>query len=102
MSKIYKIFQLNEDKQDLLFRDYKESTFDFNNYHKVWEEECPPCMTDDNDMVNVDKIYMKFNMGNKPEGYKGHSLSVSDVVETNGRLYYCNSMGWKKLDIKAA
>lgn len=29
-------------------------------------------------------------------GYKGHSLSVGDVVEVDGVKYLCASMGWQK------
>lgn len=30
------------------------------------------------------------------KGYKGHSLSVGDVVEVDGEEYICCSFGWEK------
>ena len=36
-------------------------------------------------------------MGQKPESYKGHSLSVSDIVVLDGVNYYVDSFGFIKL-----
>ena len=50
----------------------------------------------------LEDLFFKFNMDH-PNDYRGHSLSVSDVVllgneETgSSNWYYCNSMGWKDL-----
>ena len=33
-----------------------------------------------------------------PEDFTGHSMSVSDIVETpDGRLWYCDSFGWEEV-----
>ncbi len=49
----------------------------------------------------TEEMFVKFN-ANLPEGYKGRSMSVSDVVEyeSDGRsnFYYCNSIGFKNID----
>ena len=29
-----------------------------------------------------------------PKDFRGHSLSVSDVVRLDGTDYYCDSLGW--------
>lgn len=46
----------------------------------------------------LDSIYEKLNQREKPEGYKGHSLSVSDIVYIRqgafGGLYYVDSVGF--------
>lgn len=31
-------------------------------------------------------------------GSKGHSISVSDVVELEGVRWFCDSVGWKQLE----
>jgi hypothetical protein len=52
---------------------------------------------------SLEDIYMIFNL-NHPEDYRGHSLSVSDIVSVVGYkeiedgYYFCDSFGWKKLD----
>lgn len=33
-----------------------------------------------------------------PEDFTGHSMSVSDIVETpDGKLWFCDSMGWREV-----
>jgi hypothetical protein len=32
-----------------------------------------------------------------PSDFRGHSLSVSDVVYLDGKYYYCDSFGYKEL-----
>lgn len=32
-------------------------------------------------------------------GYKGRSMSVSDVVRINDRYYYCDSFGWSEVEV---
>lgn len=44
----------------------------------------------------LDDVYARFQ-GSKPEGYTGHSLSVSDIVAADGRYYYCDGFGWTEV-----
>ena len=46
----------------------------------------------------LEELFHLFNVGAKPEGYKGHSLSTSDIVELDGVLYYVDSFGWRELE----
>jgi hypothetical protein len=39
-------------------------------------------------------IWEEFNI-NHPVGFRGHSLSISDIVEIDGVFYYCLSRGWR-------
>lgn len=32
------------------------------------------------------------------EGWKGHSMSVSDIIEIEGNFYYCDDIGFVKLE----
>lgn len=67
-------------------------------YRSVWNgtEEA----ADDMDLVNY--LWEVFNERH-PDGYRGHSMSVSDIVrvkntETNTiKYYYCDSFGWKDI-----
>ena len=36
---------------------------------------------------------------NHPINYKGHSLSVSDICEIDNKYYFCDSFGWKEINI---
>lgn len=53
---------------------------------------------------NLEDVYRMFNLEH-PAGYKGRSLSVSDVVEvisTDGEstFHYCDSIGFQKVDFE--
>jgi len=49
-----------------------------------------------NDYQILDSIYEIFNI-HKPNNFRGHSLSVGDIVVLNGKAYYCDDIGWKEL-----
>ena len=44
----------------------------------------------------LEALYTKFNM-ERPADFKGHSLSVSDVVVIKDKPYYVDSFGFKEL-----
>lgn len=46
--------------------------------------------------VTLEEIFTKFNV-DIPKDYKGHSLSVSDIVELDGVKYFVDIVGFKKL-----
>ena len=47
--------------------------------------------------LSLDDLFYIFNMQH-PADFKGHSLSVSDVVKTPDGYFFCDSFGWVKLD----
>lgn len=56
------------------------------------------------DCESLEDIYREFNI-DKPEEFKGRSLSVSDVVEVtndqgNAAFYYCDNIGFKKIEFE--
>lgn len=63
-------------------------------YSQVYANVC--------DCNNLEDVYCKFNVGERPTGFTGHSLSVSDIVEIldeeNKGTYFCDSFGFKKID----
>lgn len=44
----------------------------------------------------LEDIYETFNIA-RPEDFHGHSLSVSDIIQLDGKLYYCDFFGFAKL-----
>lgn len=66
---------------------------DRSNYELVYSAALLPGNT-------LEKLYDKFNV-NLPHGFKGHSLSVSDIIVLNkgGKetAYYCDSIGFKEV-----
>ena len=57
------------------------------------------------DCKGLEDVYRKFNV-DKPDSFKGHSMSVSDVVEVvesdeiKSGFYFCDSIGFKKVGFK--
>lgn len=69
---------------------------DLNNYNEVYMDDLYSSIFSKNIDI-LEEIYQKFNIGQKPESYKGHSLSVSDIVVLDGVNYYVDSFGFIKL-----
>lgn len=92
----YKICQLKDVAGcEYAFMNYnyaKTHGFSFDDYHVVYEGECP----EGGDIETLENLFYKFNTQH-PDDFKGHSLSVSDIVELDGLAYYCNSTGWVAL-----
>lgn len=45
---------------------------------------------------SLDDVYSQLQ-GRKPDGYSGHSLSVSDLIRTGGKTYFVDDYGFKKV-----
>lgn len=69
---------------------------DLNNYNEVYMDDLYSSIFSKNIDI-LEEIYQKFNVGQKPESYKGHSLSVSDIVVLDGVNYYVDLFGFIKL-----
>lgn len=71
--------------QRLIERDLKP---DFENYIKVYEGDSSILLTDSSDVrTQLEAVFHKFNI-DCPDDFKGHSLSVSDVVVMDDKAYY--------------
>lgn len=99
-----KIYQLSsENERAFIFEPWEciSEDFEFENYNLVWEgtfEEFAN-VPSTNNIWNLDKIFSIFNCS-RPDNFKGHSLSVSDIVVLDGEYYYCDSYGWEKITNK--
>lgn len=96
------IYQVNMDRDNdnVAFLNYENlERFQGSNminskiYDKVFEGEV--------DCGSLEEVYRMFNIDH-PGGYRGRSLSVSDVVEVvsegKSTFYFCNSIGFKEID----
>lgn len=85
-------------EDDRAFRSFDEAVkgegFDRKAYTEVWRTLLPDEMT-------LENIFQLLNEYDKPEGFHGHSLSVSDLVEItkDGKTetFYCQPIGWQKV-----
>ncbi|MBU5311584.1 hypothetical protein KQI38_06050 [Tissierella carlieri] len=96
-----RIWQLRTDvSPDRKFIGYEElkenfGELDKDNYKIVYDGEI--------ETNELEEIYTKFNLDH-PNGFIGHSLSISDVIElydsTSSEFYYVDRFGFKEIDFK--
>jgi len=102
---IYKIYQLDYSKESVknshkMFEGWEDlikydDGFNFNDYKQVYEGEIASTEKFDNITI-LDNLFTKFNI-KYPEDFRGHSLSVSDVIILDEKMYYCDNLGWKEI-----
>lgn len=96
------IYQVNMDRgnDNVAFMNYEKlerfqgsAAINGKIYDKVFEGEVS--------CGNLEEVYQMFNI-NHPDGYRGRSLSVSDIVEVvsegKSTFYFCDSIGFKEID----
>lgn len=79
-----------EERNEVLGKD----TIDLDLYSVVYEgevEDGPD--TEAEAMAALEFLFQEFNI-NHPAGYRGRSMSVSDVVHLGDRFFYCDSCGF--------
>ena len=82
------------ESMDYLRHFHGSSAVDSEIYDKVFEGEV--------NCNSLEEVYRAFNL-NHPEGYKGRSLSVSDVVEIiddqgESTFHFCDAIGFQQID----
>lgn len=100
----FEIYQIKsgDEYRDFRFDNYDHLTkndrkVDFNNYDKVYEAPVSILNIGSKDIGDkLESIYQKFNTDH-PDDFKGHSLSVSDVVILDKKPYFVDSFGFKPL-----
>ena len=93
-----KIYQINMDRDknnvkfsrhDLLEKYQGTSAVDASLYDEVYSGEV--------DCQTLEGVYIAFNTQPQPL-HRGHSLSVSDIVVNEDGAFFCDSVGFKKVD----
>ena len=96
----YSILQLKDNafqKYGFMPYDYaKDKGLRLEDYDDVYQTEIP-LDESENIFQVLDVIFAIFNI-KKPEDFKGRSMSISDMVKLeDGRLFYCDLVGWRQL-----
>ena len=99
-----RIYQINSDRDtdgykfmgmDWVKKYWGEQGVDSEIYDKVYDGSI--------DGSTLEDVFCTFNFS-RPVGFKGHSLSVSDIVEviqsseTEPGFYFCDSIGFQKVE----
>ena len=70
---------------------------DFSNYDKIYEGDMSSVNARGDTVGDkLEAVFVKFNL-DRPEDFKGHSLSVSDVVVMDDKAYYVDTVGFQPL-----
>lgn len=70
---------------------------DFSNYDKIYEGDMSSVNARGDTVGDMlEAVFVKFNL-DRPEDFKGHSLSVSDVVVMDDKAYYVDTVGFQTL-----
>ena len=69
-----------------------EGSVKLDNYDMVYKFEMQSA-----EEWRLDDLYDIFNRS-RPADFKGHSMSASDVIQIDNEFWYCDDIGWKKLD----
>ena len=91
----YKIKQIKDvENCAYAFKHYEwaKNVLDLNDYEVVYEGEldCP-------EMPNaLEELFEIFN-NKRPKDFERRSMSISDIVEIDGKNYYCDFVGWEEL-----
>ena len=91
----YKIKQIKDvENCAYAFKRYEwaKNVLDLNDYEVVYEGEL-----DCQEMPNaLEELFEIFNV-KRPKDFERRSMSISDVVEIDGKNYYCDFVGWEEL-----
>lgn len=89
-----KIYQIDKDTFGTKFMDYD---FTMQKAGEIRPELYQEVFNADIDEENLEAVYTRFNSTNHPL-FRGHSLSVSDVVVNDKGAFFVDSIGFKKID----
>lgn len=94
----YKIKQIKDIKNcsySFRFWSYAKDKLSLDDYETVYEGTIDSRNKSPEQVA--EELFIIFNTRH-PEGFVGHSLSISDIVELDGVNYYCDIDSWEKID----
>ena len=91
----YKIKQIRDvENCEYSFKYYDQckDKINLNDYEVVYEGELDYLEMPD----ALEELFKIFNI-KRPKDFEGRSMSISDIVEVDGKNYYCDGVGWVEL-----
>lgn len=67
-------------------------------YKKMWEDRID-FIEGEVTIDILERIFSKFNL-NRPEGFEGHSLSISDIIKMDGVCWYIEPYGFSRIEMR--
>ena len=88
-------YTIYQPKQPSFMVESDKKNYSKESYNKVYSGEITEDLSNDD---ILEKIFCIFNM-HLPEDFKGHSLSVGDIVVLDEQAYICDICGWNKIEL---
>lgn len=93
-----KIYQINSDRDSKRIKFFgKDDMEKLTGSKEVDASLYDKVLDADIDEVDMEAVFHRFNTEGHPL-HRGHSLSVSDVVVNDNGAYFCDSVGFSKID----
>ena len=100
----YKIYQIKDvENCPYSFRPFmmsKRLNFSLTDYEVVYEGTVDKLEFDEENGNSIyrtlDYLFVLFNL-NHPTDFRGHSMSVSDIIELDNEFYYVDSIGFENI-----
>ncbi len=100
----FKIYQADKSSPTglkILFQPYEtlqneNIVLSLDDYKKVYEGDFEE--DTDSKLSVTEQLYIMFNIS-RPKNFKGHSLSVSDIIVIDGQQYFCDNYGFKAVSV---
>ena len=89
-------YTIYQPKQPSFMVESDKKNYSKESYNKVYYGEITKDLSNDD---ILEKIFCIFNM-HHPEDFKGHSLSVGDIVVLDEQAYICDICGWNKIELR--
>lgn len=93
-----KIYQTNNRDYVFMNWEWSEKYFNINDYEEVAKFFVFDDLCDEDGELDLEKIFIKGNNGDLQKYFKMRSISVSDVIEVDGKKYFVDSFGFKEVD----
>jgi len=95
-----KVYQINSkrDKKRIKFRGYDETVKAQDGLPLINRSIYDEVFSGEVECKTLSDIYVLLNYGRCPAEYKGHSLSVSDIIQTNGEFHFVDKVGFQKVE----
>lgn len=90
-------FTIYQPKNPTFRVDSEEVNYFTDEYKKVYEGTTEIDKEKTNNQI-LEILFEIFNV-TRPSDFKGHSLSVGDIVVLNKQAYICDSFGWNKINL---
>lgn len=96
-----KIFQINNEREanDVKFMNF-DRTARIQKTEKIDPQIYDEVFNGDIEAKTLEDVFTRFNTESHPL-HRGHSLSVSDIVQTDEGAFFCDSVGFQKVDFDA-